>query len=96
MATDFQVDIRELLVRIIKYIFEGIVVAVAAFLIPGRKIAAREILTIGVIAAATFSLLDLFAPSIGSSVRTGTGFAIGSTLGGGVSTGGLPPNIGGR
>lgn len=90
---DFQVDLKELLVRIIKYIFEGIIVAVAAFLIPGRKMEAKEILTIGVIAAATFSLLDLYAPSIGSSVRSGTGFAIGSTLGGGIATGGMPANL---
>ncbi len=89
---DFQVDLKELLVRIIKYIFEGIIVAVAAFLIPGRKMEAKEVLTIGVIAAATFSLLDLYAPSIGSSVRTGTGFAIGSTLGGGIG-GGMPANL---
>ncbi len=93
MTADFEVDVRELLVRLVKYIFEGIVVAVAAFLIPGRKMAAREVVTIGVIAAATFSLLDLFAPSIGSSVRTGTGFAIGSTLGGGFVTGGMPANL---
>jgi hypothetical protein len=90
---EFNIDLKELLVRIIKYIFEGIVVAVAAFLIPGKKMTAMEIVTIGIISAATFSLLDLFAPSIGSSVRTGTGFAIGSTIGGGVTTGGMPKHF---
>jgi hypothetical protein len=41
---------------------------------------AEDILLIGMISAATFAVLDLFAPSIGSSVRSGAGFGIGANL----------------
>ena len=41
---------------------------------------AEEIITIGIVAVATFSVLDLFAPSIGSSVRSGAGQSIGLNL----------------
>jgi len=80
MNSDFSFDGKELLMRIFKYIFEGLIVAIAAYMIPGHKLKIDEILTIGVIAAATFSVLDLFAPSVGSSVRTGAGFGIGANL----------------
>lgn len=77
---DYAFDGKELLLRIFKYFFEGLIVAIAAFLIPGKKMDAGEIITIGVIAAATFALLDTFSPSIGSSVRLGSGVAIGANL----------------
>lgn len=80
-------DGKELVIRIFKYLFEGLVVAIAAFLIPGKKLGVEEIITIGVVAAATFSMLDLFAPSIGSSVRTGAGLGIGVNLVGGLNPG---------
>jgi hypothetical protein len=35
-------------------------------------------------AAATFAVLDVFVPSIGDAARNGTGFAIGSGIGGGL------------
>ena len=78
--SDYTFDGKELLMRIFKYFFEGLIVAIAAYLIPGKKNQAGEIITIGVIAAATFSVLDLFAPSIGSTVRSGAGFGIGASL----------------
>lgn len=86
---NINVDFRELVSRIVKYLFEGLIVAVAAYLIPGKKLAFEEIITIGVIAAATFSVLDLFAPSIGQSVRTGAGLGIGVNLTGGFNPGPL-------
>jgi ABC-type Co2+ transport system permease subunit len=77
---DYTFDVKELIMRIFKYIFEGLIVAVAAYLIPGKKMKAEEILTIGIVAAATFAVLDLFAPSIGTSVRSGAGLGIGLNL----------------
>lgn len=77
---DFSFDGSEILVRFFKYAFEGLVVATAAYFIPGRTLVPEEILILALIAAATFAVLDLFAPSIGSSVRTGTGFGIGAGL----------------
>lgn len=78
-------DGRELMMRIFKYIFEGIVVAVAAFLIPGRPLPLEQVITIGIVAAATFSVLDLFAPSMSQAVRFGSAVTVGSNLVGGFS-----------
>ncbi len=74
------VDINEFLVRIIKYILEGAMVAFAVALVPANKVTIEEIFTIALIAAATFSLLDMFAPSIGTSARMGAGFGIGASM----------------
>jgi len=60
-------DFIEVLIRMFKYLLEGLVVSTAAFMFPGKKKNMDEIVLIGFIAAATFSLLDLFAPSIGIS-----------------------------
>jgi hypothetical protein len=35
---------------------------------------------IGLTAAATFAILDIYAPSVGSGARTGAGFGIGATM----------------
>lgn len=80
MADNFSVDGKEIIVRIIKYVLEGSMVALAAYLIPAKKSSAEEILTIALVAAATFSLLDMFAPSIGSSARAGAGLGLGVGL----------------
>lgn len=80
MESEFALDGKELLLRIFKYVFEGLIVAIAAFLIPGKTLNIQTVVTIGVIAAATFSVLDLFAPSVGSSVRSGAGLGIGLNL----------------
>ena len=71
-------DFQEMLKRIIKYIFEGGAVAVAAFYIPAKKPKMEEILMIALTAAATFALLDMYAPSVGSAARQGAGFGIGA------------------
>jgi hypothetical protein len=79
----FAVDGKEIVVRIIKYLIEGLVISCAAFLIPKSKPSVEEVLTIGLIAAATFSILDLFAPSFSAPARFGAGLGIGSHLVGG-------------
>ena len=82
--SNFSIDGKEIVVRIIKYVLEGAMVGVAAALIPKQKPSLEEILTIALVAAATFSILDLFAPSLGTSVRMGTGLALGAGVVGGV------------
>jgi hypothetical protein len=77
---DISFDGSELLVRFFKYCFEGAVTAVAAYFIPGRKLGTEEIIIIALVAAATFAVLDLFAPSIGATVRSGAGWGIGMNL----------------
>ena len=73
-------DFSELLKRAIKYIVEGIMVAIAAYAIPKKKLDLDEIAIIALMAAATFSVLDVFVPSIASSARGGAGFGIGANL----------------
>lgn len=70
-------DLQEVMKRVIKYLVEGLAVAIAAFYIPKRQMDTQAILMIAVTAAATFSILDTFSPSIGSAARTGAGFGIG-------------------
>jgi len=76
----YSFDAREFVTRLLKYFFEGFVVAVAAYMIPGKRMDVGEVLLLGLVAAATFSLLDLFAPSIGASARQGAGFGVGLNL----------------
>ena len=59
-------------------------VAIAAFYIPRKKMDWEEILMIALTAAATFALLDMYAPSIGLTARQGAGFGIGANLVGGL------------
>ena len=77
---DFGIDIGELIKRAIKYLVEGLMVAIAAFAIPKRSLNLDEIALIALTAAATFSILDTYVPSMGVSARTGAGFGIGANL----------------
>lgn len=76
------VDLSEAMVRLSKYLLEGGTVGFAAYFIPaaGRKPKLEEVLLISVVAAATFSVIDLFAPSISPHARQGAGFGIGASL----------------
>jgi ABC-type Co2+ transport system permease subunit len=75
------VDAREILTRLCKYIVEGFVVAVAAFVIPKSNPKVEEVVIIGLTAAATFAILDMFAPSVMvASVKQGVGLGIGASL----------------
>lgn len=82
--TSFSVDGKEVVVRIIKYLLEGSVVGLAAYLIPSKKLSGEEVLTIALTAAAVFALLDLFSPSISAASKVGVGLTIGSSLVGGI------------
>lgn len=60
-----QLDNCELWTRILKYLAAGIIVAIATCSIHGHDVCLQHCLIIGIIVATTFSVLDLFAPSIG-------------------------------
>lgn len=62
---------------LLKYILEGLAVAVATFLIPSKKIEYTDIIMIALTAAATFAVLDQFSPMVAVGARQGTGFGIG-------------------
>lgn len=73
-------DIQELIKRVIKYLVEGLMVAIAAYAIPKQSLKAEEVIIIALTAAATFAVLDVFVPAMGSSARGGAGFGIGANL----------------
>lgn len=70
----------ELVKRAVKYLVEGLMVAIVAFVIPQKPLKFDEIAIIALMAAATFSILDTFVPTMGASARTGAGFGIGANL----------------
>lgn len=74
------IDIAELVKRIIKYLVEGLMVAIAAYAIPKRSLNIEEIVLLALTAAATFSILDTYVPSMGVTARSGAGFGIGAGL----------------
>jgi len=73
-------DQNEMLKRIIKYFVEGFMVAIVAYAIPKRSLNIEEISLLALTAAATFSILDTYVPSIGVTTRSGAGFGIGANL----------------
>lgn len=64
----------------IKYLLEGFVVAVVALLVPRKALQVEEIVVIALTAAAAFAILDIFIPSMGSSMRQGAGLGLGFNL----------------
>jgi hypothetical protein len=77
-------DFSELIKRAIKYIVEGIIVALAAYVIPKKSLSVEEVVVIALTAAATFSVLDVFIPSMGMGARQGASLAIGAGIAGGI------------
>jgi hypothetical protein len=73
-------DVAEFIKRLIKYLVQGFMVAIAAYAIPKRSLNMEEIGALALTAAATFSILDTFVPSIGISAKAGAGFGIGANL----------------
>ena len=75
-------DLGELVRRVVKYMVEGLMVAIAAYAIPkhSRSLHLDEVMLIALTAAATFSILDTYVPSIAVSARSGAGFGIGANL----------------
>jgi hypothetical protein len=74
------INFREVLKRAIKYLVEGLMIAIAAFAIPKKSLDIEEIAILALVAAATFSILDTYIPTIGASARTGAGFGLGANL----------------
>jgi ABC-type Co2+ transport system permease subunit len=73
-------DLGELVRRAIKYLVEGLMVALAAYAIPKRSMNMDEIALIALTAAATFTILDTFLPSMAVSARQGAGMGMGFNL----------------
>ena len=73
-------DLGELVKRALKYFVEGLIVALAAYVIPSKRLRLDETLLIALVAAATFSILDTYLPSLAVSAPQGAGFGIGANL----------------
>ena len=73
-------NVKEIMKRVIKYLVEGLIVAVACFAIPKQSLDIEEIALLALVAAATFSILDTYIPSMGDTARSGAGFGIGANL----------------
>ena len=73
-------DLNELVKRAVKYLVEGVMVAIAAYAIPKKSLKLDEVALIALTAAATFSILDTYVPSMAVSARSGAGFGIGANL----------------
>jgi ABC-type Co2+ transport system permease subunit len=82
MSLNSLIDIGELVKRIIKYLVEGLIVAIVAFVIPKRSLNVEEIILIALTAAATFSILDTYLPSVGASTKSGLGLGLGIRMSG--------------
>jgi hypothetical protein len=78
------VDVSDLVSRVVKYAIEGLVVAIAAFWLPkfmgGKSLPLSQIGMIGLVALATFGILDAYAPGVAGGARQGAGFGIGARL----------------
>lgn len=75
-------QVQELCRRVIKYLIEGVAVAIAATVLPKAKPDYEATIMIALVATATFAILDLLAPNspLGNAARTGAGFGIGANL----------------
>lgn len=73
-------NLNNVIQRAIKYLVEGLAVAIAAYYIPSKKMNLQEIAVIALTAAATLAVLDLLAPTVGMGARHGAGFGIGASL----------------
>jgi ABC-type Co2+ transport system permease subunit len=73
-------NMNELIKRIIKYLVEGLMIAIAAYVIPKKSMNMEEIALLSLTAAATFAILDTYIPSMGVGARSGAGFGIGANL----------------
>jgi ABC-type Co2+ transport system permease subunit len=57
-------NFREIMKRVIKYLVEALVVAMACYAIPKKSLDLEEIALIALVAAATFSILDTYMPKL--------------------------------
>ena len=73
-------DLGELVKRAVKYLVEGFMVAIAAYALPQRSLIFDEVALISLTAAATFSILDTYVPTMAVSARTGAGFGVGANM----------------
>lgn len=86
---DLQYDFKQIVKMTIKYMIEGLAIAIAAYYIPllftkgTVKPSLHQIFLIGATAALVMAVLDQYAAKVGESVRQGAGLGIGFNMVGG-------------
>lgn len=78
------INSRELCKRVVKYVLQGLVIAIAAILLPKQKPDFEAVLALALVAAATFAIIDTMMPSLTMPVQFGAGFGLGVNLIGGI------------
>ena len=74
------INSRELCKKVVKYILEGLVVSIACLLIPKAKPDFEAIIALGLVASATFAVIDTLMPSLNFPLKFGVGFGIGNSM----------------
>jgi preprotein translocase subunit Sss1 len=74
-------SVADVIQRVTKYLLEGLAVAVAMVLVMKKKSPDyEEVLSVAVVAAVVFGILDTLAPSVGGSARAGAVFGLGANM----------------
>ena len=68
---------EELIHKLFKYFTEGIIISLVFYLIFDKNRDFESIMIIGITAASSLAIIDLFAPNISHYVRQGAGVGIG-------------------
>ena len=79
----FDIDFFEVVKRMIKYLVQGLAVGFSMMIIQ-KNVKISEAVLVGLVAAAVFSILDIYSPSVSSGTKLGAGFALGSRMVGGL------------
>lgn len=76
-------DTQEFITRLTKYLVEGIVLAIVAYLlgmVNSKKLGYVEIATLALVSATIFAILDTFLPAYSSGARGGAAIGAGLRL----------------
>lgn len=76
----FSTDLKDVMKRGLKYLFEGLAVAFVAYYFTKGKLDTKEIIMLGITAAFVFAILDTFSPTVSMGARFGAGFGIGQSV----------------
>jgi len=74
------INSRELCKRVVKYVLEGLVVAIAAILLPKSKPDFEAVIALALVAACTFAITDTLMPSLTYPIKLGAGFGVGASM----------------
>ncbi len=79
-------DVMEIVMRIVKYLIEGLAVGAAAWAVGRRKLNIETVVIIAHTASVTSIIPYTFSSQIGDSTRLGAGVALGAKIVGGIPT----------